>query len=130
LTGKRLLNLDSEEENCLVLASAGGVRHELFVDASVPFDLRWSAYELCLRGGRGGHSGLDIDKNRLNTNYGWCQMVLSLPQTVGVVSVHGGTADNALAAECSGIFVTQNPCDVSALRADWTQRLQQYTDDG
>ncbi len=65
LKGKYLINIDSEEEGILTVGCAGAVR----VSAQIPISAG-SAYGCAkivrIGGLRGGHSGIDIDKNRHN----------------------------------------------------------------
>ena len=67
LTGRRLINMDSEAEGILTVSCAGAVR----IAASVPVEYAESsgatrAKKLTVRGLLGGHSGIDIGKNRKN----------------------------------------------------------------
>ncbi|WNY27013.1 Cytosol non-specific dipeptidase [Methanolapillus ohkumae] len=73
VSGKYLLNLDSEEEGILIAGCAGGVSLSFkksfdpcFMEnsASSPF----SYYSVRIFGLLGGHSGTDIDKPRANAN--------------------------------------------------------------
>ncbi|SDJ54422.1 aminoacyl-histidine dipeptidase [Microbulbifer yueqingensis] len=64
-----LLNLDTEDEGELYVGCAGGVDINIsmpYTAESVPSDHK--AFRLSVRGLRGGHSGLDIDKGRGNAN--------------------------------------------------------------
>ena len=67
LTGKRLINMDSEEEGILTVSCAGGVR----VSCTVPVAYEKATDVMCAKtvtvsGLLGGHSGIDIGKNRKN----------------------------------------------------------------
>ena len=67
--GKYILNLDSEEEGHLLVSCAGGVTALStipveFTDA----DSSKVAYSLEIKGLLGGHSGMDIIKQRANSN--------------------------------------------------------------
>lgn len=69
LKGQILLNLDSEDEGELYVGCAGGI------DASIHFNFEPEpvfdddiAYKLSLTGLRGGHSGLEINQGRGNSN--------------------------------------------------------------
>lgn len=67
LTGKRLINLDSEAEGILTVSCAGAVR----VTCTVPVVYEETAAEMCAKkvtvsGLLGGHSGIDIGRNRKN----------------------------------------------------------------
>ncbi len=69
ITGKYLINLDSEDEGEVFIGCAGGV------DTLAYFDFTWVTapagcefYELTVSGLKGGHSGDDIEKGRGNSN--------------------------------------------------------------
>ena len=67
LKGKRMINIDSEESDTLTVSCAGGSEAE--------FNLSYSAEKkngtkavLKIKGLKGGHSGVEIDKGRVNAN--------------------------------------------------------------
>ena len=67
LKGKRMLNLDSEEEGIILAGCAGGAR----VDWILPVNRKekeGKRYALKVKGLLGGHSGAEIDKERGNAN--------------------------------------------------------------
>lgn len=97
LQGRRMLNLDNEEEGVLLVSCAGGVR----VDCKLP--VAWetrkgAALHIQVGGLRGGHSGAEIIKERGNSN---CLMgrvldALMKQLSVSLISLEGGLADNAI----------------------------------
>lgn len=67
LTGDKMLNLDSENLPIIVYGSAGGCDTKytrLNMPTSVPSDMGW--VKLGFKDLKGGHSGIDINKHRLN----------------------------------------------------------------
>lgn len=102
LKGKRLLNLDSEDEGIFTVGCAGGVR----VVAHYPYDTNENegaeAYKASIhvKGLQGGHSGQMIHKGRANA----CRIaarILYRLADLGVTmhSINCGTAANAIANE-------------------------------
>ncbi|MBQ9110945.1 MAG: beta-Ala-His dipeptidase [Oscillospiraceae bacterium] len=64
--GKKILNIDSEEEGILTVSCAGGITaHCEFEFSRHRYDSCYE-YEISVSGLRGGHSGVDIGKGRLN----------------------------------------------------------------
>ncbi|MFD1216306.1 aminoacyl-histidine dipeptidase [Microbulbifer celer] len=64
-----LLNLDTEDEGELYVGCAGGVDINVTLPyRAQPVPVGHKAFKLNVRGLRGGHSGLDIDKGRGNAN--------------------------------------------------------------
>ena len=65
LSGRRLLNLDSEEEGAVTVGCAGGADTELRLALdTIPAPGNSSAFKLRLHGLKGGHSGIDIHLQR------------------------------------------------------------------
>ncbi len=101
LKGSRLLNLDSEEEGIFLTSCAGGAR----VDCKLPVSftqMEGMEYELVLGGLAGGHSGVEIHKERGNANklLGRFLWHLYLEEiNAGLISAQGGLADNAIPRE-------------------------------
>ena len=69
ISGRILINMDSEEEGTLLVSCAGGSRTTttLKADWQEPENGQ-EAYTVAIRGLKGGHSGMEIDKGRGNSN--------------------------------------------------------------
>ncbi len=64
ITSTNLLNLDSEEEDEVIIGCAGGaVIFGSISGEKVPLKEDLKAYEISIQGMQGGHSGVDITKN-------------------------------------------------------------------
>ena len=97
LSSKKMINLDSEEEDVLTVSCAGG---EDFTVTASP-DLKktdGAAVTLVIEGLKGGHSGVEIDKGRVNSNIlaGRILRELSLQTDFDIISVKGGDKGNAI----------------------------------
>ena len=106
LKGKRLLNLDSEEEGIFLTSCAGGAR----VKCQFPLQreqVEGIAYEVTVGGLLGGHSGAEIHKERGNSNCLFGRLLWALAEQVPVrlVSVNGGLADNAIPRETKAVIM-------------------------
>lgn len=100
LKGKKVLNLDSEEEGHMLASCAGGctARCEL----PVTFEKKTGeVFELHISGLLGGHSGAEIDKERANSNLLMGRLFLRLKEQMdfSVITISGGTKDNAIPRE-------------------------------
>lgn len=64
-----LLNVDSENEDELYVSCSGGYSGKYNIARCTPSTLEsdWHVYELDITGGKGGHSGLGIKENLVNT---------------------------------------------------------------
>lgn len=97
LKGKMLLNIDSEEEGILTTSCAGGLVGEV----TLPFrtvEVEGVCYEVLLDGLQGGHSGVEIHKERCNANILMGRLLFELSEKLGfgISFVSGGLKDNAI----------------------------------
>ena len=67
LKGKRMINLDAEEDDTLTVSCAGGSDFRMIVPIKRK-TVRGSKVIVTLKGLLGGHSGVEIDKNRVNAD--------------------------------------------------------------
>lgn len=97
LQGKRLINLDSEEEGILTVSCAGGntAVSTLPVTREEKTGL---ACKLLIHGCLGGHSGIEIQKERANPNKLLARFLhhLDLSMGYGLKALNGGSKDNAI----------------------------------
>ncbi|MEA4824025.1 MAG: beta-Ala-His dipeptidase [Clostridiaceae bacterium] len=108
LDGKYLINLDSEEMGVLTNSSAGSQSYTLTLRAArIPAPYRW-AFRITFSGFRGGHSGVDIHKNRANAICLLGRLLASAPD-FALASLSGGTAYNAIPTGISAVVVTDSP---------------------
>lgn len=113
LNGKILLNIDSEVEGIFLVSCAGGVNTLGIIDTKLE-DAKGSALKVTVKGLNGGHSGMEIDKQRANANKLMGRVLYSLGKEVNfnLVSVNGGTKHNAIARECDAVL-TLDKSDIS-----------------
>lgn len=96
LNGKILLNIDSEEEGVFIVSCAGGVRF----DVTLPFvteKVEMPVYELTLSGLKGGHSGMEINKGRYNSNKLLGEFFKTLSGEFCIGKISGGEKENVIA---------------------------------
>ncbi len=105
LKGKYFINIDSEEEGIVTVGCAGGNRSviELKFDRESASSTSES-YELALSGLKGGHSGVEIDKNRANANVVLGRILNELGCDFNLVSIDGGTKDNVICFEAKALI--------------------------
>lgn len=102
LSGKLLINLDSEEEGKFLVSSAGGTKAKMVIpilwekaaEGKVP-------YILSIGGLKGGHSGIEIDKGRGNANKLMGRLLDSISKVceIQIASFNGGLKSNAIPRE-------------------------------
>lgn len=110
ITGRRLINLDSEEEGYFCIGCAGGtntygsvplVWEERATDASA--GARSVTLQITVGGLRGGHSGVDIHEERGNAVVLGGRVLaalLDLDPPVRLATIRGGDKHNAIPREC------------------------------
>jgi len=106
LKGNMLINIDSDEEGIFTVGCAGGVRVDLEFKAHREGFLGES-YKLTVSGLAGGHSGVEIDKKRLNANRILFSVLADIYEVanIRILSISGGNADNAISREAECLFV-------------------------
>ena len=106
LKGKRLVNLDSEEEGIFTVSCAGGARAQISMETP-----RHAVYGPCIRltvdGLAGGHSGVEIDKNRANANKVMGEFLDEIKKRMPLclTALSGGSKDNAIPRSCTASLV-------------------------
>ena len=136
LRGRRMLNLDSEVEGVFTAGCAGGCT------AVCTLTPHWEsasdageALHISIRGLTGGHSGVEIGKNRANANMllGRVLREASAKADIHLVRVGGGLKDNAIPVSADAEIVTREPLGVRRAieqYADALRREFQSTDPG
>ena len=105
IKSRRMINLDSAEEDTVIIGCCGGIRTEL--DIPVSFECgSFEGYKLIIGGLCGGHSGEDINKNRLNAHILMGKLLTLANSTTPIYLsyINGGDKDNAIPRECEAVF--------------------------
>jgi dipeptidase D len=111
LKGRKMLNIDSEEEGILLTSCAGGMRTDCHIPISTEYKDGGSYLTVTISGLIGGHSGTEINKGRLNAIK---QLAMVLKKTYSsvpfkLVQISGGEKDNAIPRQANAIIkVTDN----------------------
>ncbi len=123
LTGTYFLNMDAEEEGVFCVSCAGGRRSKV----TLPLAMRPAGeiagsgsafYELAVSGLAGGHSGIDIARQRGNAIklMGRVLRALAGKYPCHLAGLSGGTAMNVIPSECGATIYCG--CDAAALRME------------
>ena len=101
LTGRTLLNLDSEEIGVFSIGCAGGRDTNLTLKINRTNATGDMTLKIHLYGLAGGHSGIDIHEGRGNALKMLNHMLYRLGQStpIQIVSIHGGDKHNAIPRE-------------------------------
>ena len=109
LRGRRMLNIDSEDEGVFTVSCAGGcgskvilpVKRETFAGTAITVEV----------GGLiGGHSGVEIHKGRANADTVLGRVLYAAAQQTALrlISVEGGLKDNAIPSAAKAVVVVEN----------------------
>ncbi len=116
LEGTMLMNLDSEEEDVLTAGCAGGFRflYSLPVDKT---SVNGTKIELEICGLKGGHSGVEIHKQRGNANKlaGRLLYHLSRQAKIALMEINGGSKDNVITPANRSVIVTDDTNTVKSV---------------
>ena len=127
-----LINLDTEEAGEIFIGCAGGR------DASFTLPLEWQTVKgqacmIRLSGLRGGHSGVDIDKNHANANVLLARVLSSLyaRKPFSLCSFQGGELRNVITRAAEAVIVMDEEVARAAvteiaavIAAEWAEEQQ------
>ncbi len=118
ITGKTLLNLDSEEDGAFYVGCSGGQDTRGYFELNyIDSDSSLTSYELMLTGLKGGHSGLDVANGRANAIRLLAQLLNRIEAEVEfeLSAISGGSLRNAIPRE-SEVTMLINPTDEAKVK--------------
>ncbi len=110
LKGRILINIDSEEEGTLLVSCAGGRTAKTSIPAVLEAaDANLVPYVVKIRGLKGGHSGMEIDKERGNSNKLMGRILMSILTETDfrLSSLNGGSKHNAIPRETDVVILVR-----------------------
>lgn len=108
IEGRTFINIDSEEEGVLLVSCAGGVTAKTTIPAAwEAIDRNLVPYIIKIRGLKGGHSGMEIDKERANSNKLMGRILMSILSEIDfrLSSLNGGSKHNAIPRETDAVIL-------------------------
>lgn len=109
LQGTRFLNIDSEEEGVFLVSCAGGANINVF------FDIKKEAakgkfLKITVGGLLGGHSGIEINKQRANAIKLLGRILYNIKQNekINIAEISGGSKHNAIAKDAYAVIAVEN----------------------
>ncbi len=111
LKGRRLLNIDSEDEGIFTVSCAGGVRVDSLLPAARLPLAGERVYALELSGALGGHSGVEIDKGRANAAHLLARtlyMAREACPSLRLADLRGGQFDNVICRACTALVAVSS----------------------
>ena len=129
ISGKILLNLDTEEDDEIGIGCAGGVdvtAEQTYKEEETPSNVM--AYKISVTGLQGGHSGMDIHKGLGNANKLMNRILFDGFTNYGlrISSIHGGSLRNAIPRESFAIVIIDKATK-DAFESEMDQKIAAIT---
>jgi len=129
ISGKILLNLDTEEDDEIGIGCAGGVdvtAEQTYKEEETPSNVM--AYKISVTGLQGGHSGMDIHKGLGNANKLMNRILFDGFTNYGlrISSIHGGSLRNAIPRESFAIVIIDKATK-EAFESEMDQKIAAIT---
>lgn len=117
LSGKYLINLDTEEEGVFIVSCAGGSNKIITFDIERE-NAKGKGLEIRISGLKGGHSGMEIIKQRANAIklIGRILNLCNEKFNIRLSRIKGGTKHNAIPSEAEAVIYVENQDDVENVK--------------
>ncbi len=103
--GRRMINIDSDEEGVFTVGCAGGITAEVSIPCRREPVMDGMLYRVKVKGLLGGHSGGDIDKGRANAGKLLARLLYEAGRELPLrlLSLNGGKFGNVIMPECEAV---------------------------
>ncbi len=144
LSGKYLINLDSEEEGVMVVSCAGGNRINLEIPINrleynnlqnrsynkinLKGDVGEFLINISISGLKGGHSGIEINKGLANANKLLAKLLKNIKEeniSFNIFDIYGGNLDNAIANNSTSTILSPNFDEIKKIAKDFEVKINQ-----
>ena len=118
ISGRTVINIDSEEEGILTVSCAGGARIRCTVSGERT-SAKGNAYRISVKGLKGGHSGIEIHKNRTNASVLLARTLYTLGLEADFVlsEITGGSKMNVITKSADAVIISENGDIISGTAA-------------
>lgn len=110
ITGRRLINIDTETEGTLYYGCAGGIDANFCIPVTYePIPIGYSLIQIKLSGLLGGHSGVEIHKKHANAHKLMARTLLAVSETypMYLASFTGGDKRNVITRAASAVVAVE-----------------------
>ena len=107
LLGRRMINIDSNEEGKFTYGCAGGINCDIYFPVSYePLPASYVLLKIKITNLLGGHSGSEIHKGRANAHLLLARVLTNIQKNVslGIASLEGGDKRNVIPREASAVI--------------------------
>ncbi len=125
LSGTRFLNIDSEEEGFFLVSCAGGANVNITYDIEREA-LKGETIKIAVSGLLGGHSGMEIIKQRANAIKMLSRTLYAIKEAEGlnIVEIAGGSKHNAIPKDAYAIVAVKNADAALKIATETAQLLK------
>ncbi|MBR2370487.1 MAG: aminoacyl-histidine dipeptidase [Clostridia bacterium] len=107
----RMINMDSEADDCVIVGCAGGLRSDVSVEytpIALPDGI--TPVKVSVSGLMGGHSGENINDGRANANKLVAMLIKDISSSTDtyISAIVGGSKDNAIPRECEAYIAVKD----------------------
>ena len=132
LKGRTLINIDSDEEGLFTVSCAGGARGTIHLPVQRRI-VYGPGVKLTVENLQGGHSGMEIGKNRANANKVMGEFLSRVQQLMPLclTKLEGGAKDNAIPRSCQATLVAlgMNPERINAVAEALQKEIRENFDE-
>ena len=136
LSAKKMINLDSEEDDTVTVSCAGGCH--FLAKAPVNYNEKnGTKITVTLKGLKGGHSGVEINNNRVNADILAGRFLNHIKKSCDfdIINIGGGDKDNAIPNKCvielcvsdADSFITSAEEYLNIIKAEISDRENGFT---
>ncbi len=136
LSAKKMINLDSEEDDTVTVSCAGGCH--FFAKTAVNYqEKNGTKIIITLKGLKGGHSGVEINNNRVNADTLAGRFLNHIKNSCDfdIISINGGDKDNAIPNKCTielcvndvDLFIEDAEKYLDIIKAEISDRESEFT---
>ncbi len=136
LSAKKMINLDSEEDDTVTVSCAGGC-HFLAKTPLLFQEKEGTKITVTLKGLKGGHSGVEINNNRVNADTLAGRFLNHIKKSCDfdIININGGDKDNAIPNKCTvdlcvrdvDLFIKNAEEYLNIIKAEISDRESSFT---
>ncbi len=125
LKSKKMINLDSEDMDCMTVSCAGGSDFTAKLSLTRE-DNKGTEITVTLKGLCGGHSGVCIHEGRVNANMlgGRFLNYMNNVSQFEIIEINGGDKGNAIPPVCEIKFSVSNPLDFKSKAEEYLKTVK------
>jgi len=124
INGRHMINLDSGCRKIVTVSCAGGSDFEI----SIPVKYKLAsgtAISICISGLKGGHSGVEIDKGRVNADILMGRILHDIKKicNFSIIGINGGNKGNAIPVTCKAEILIKNKDKVLSVLKEYAENI-------